>query len=112
MTIRTPSDFLPAGPHVRSSRNGHGMGEMKNLSESYEDRRENAGLLYEAFRAPSQAEIAEAAAAYLNRCSGRSVCTRTVINWLKCRNDMPAWAYKAVARHIDRVERLSRKIEG
>lgn len=97
---------------VRASQVEHGAGAMKSLSQQTDDRQENAGLIYRAFRAPSQAEIAEATARYLARSAGRDVSTRTVINWLQCKHDMPAWAYKAVARYIDGVDRLARRIEG
>ncbi len=85
---------------------------MKSLSQQDIDRRENAGLIYAAFRAPSQAEIAETTARYLHQAAGRDVSTRTVINWLQCKHDMPAWAYKSIAKAIHRVETLARKIEG
>ncbi|OWJ78403.1 MULTISPECIES: hypothetical protein [Haematobacter] len=73
-----------------------------------EDRQENANLIRRVFRSPSQAEVARKAADFL----GGEVTDRTVINWLQCRHDMPAWAFKRVSAYLEIVERIARRIEG
>lgn len=73
-----------------------------------EDRVENANLLKRVFRAPSQAEVARKTAEFL----GGEVTDRTVINWLQCQHDMPAWAFKRVSAYLEIVERIARRIEG
>lgn len=86
---------------------------MKSPSEQKpagrdEDRQENANLIRRVFRSPSQAEVARKAADFL----GGEVTDRTVINWLQCRHDMPAWAFKRVSAYLEIVERIARRIEG
>lgn len=86
---------------------------MKSPSEQTsigrdEDREENANLIRRVFRSPSQAEVARKAADFL----GGEVTDRTVINWLQCRHDMPAWAFKRVSAYLEIVERIARRIEG
>ena len=38
--------------------------------------------------------------------------SRQIIYWMKCENDMPSWAVKAVEHYLRRVEAIAHRIEG
>ncbi|WP_068115262.1 helix-turn-helix domain-containing protein [Tropicimonas marinistellae] len=81
---------------------------MKNLSNSFEDERRSprqrfADLLWCAFPARSEAEVAAKAARALG-CS-----ERTVRNWLRCENDASLTYFFAVAAIAQVEMRLGRR---
>lgn len=77
-----------------------------NVEMRMESRREDADLIRKAFWAPSQAQIARNARKVLG------VSKRQVEYWLNMENDMPSWVVKAAKKHVSRVERIARRIEG
>jgi hypothetical protein len=84
---------------------------MKYLAKSNGDfrdasRREDSRKLQIAFDGPSQSAIAEKASRALG------VSPRQIVYWLKCDNDMPSWAVKAVEFYLRKVDRLADRIEG
>ena len=69
-----------------------------NVDFRQASRREDSRKLQIAFEGPSQAAVSERAS--------------RAVYWLKCENDMPSWAVKAVEHYLSRVERLAERIEG
>ena len=84
---------------------------MKYLAKSDSDfrmksRRDDARKIQMAFDGPTQDAVAKKASRTIG------VSPRQIIYWMKCENDMPSWAVKAVEAYIRHVERVAERIEG
>ena len=69
-------------------------------------RRDDANKLRAAFNGPTQAAISTKASRALG------VSPRQIIYWMKCENDMPSWAVKAVEMYLRAVDRAADRIAG
>ncbi len=96
--------------HGSTSRLKHGVSSLKNLAVSAPDpimaaRKAFAALLWRAFPAPSEQDLAARAARALG------VSPRQVKNWLRCENSAAVHHYFAVAA-IAGAEVVCQRIEG
>ena len=107
----TPHPVSLSSASIDPAQVKRGANPMKYLAKSNVDfreasRREDSRKLQIAFEGPSQAAVSERASRALG------VSPRQIVYWLKCENDMPSWAVKAVEHYLSRVERLAERIEG
>ena len=110
MIAAAPNSLSSADP-VALSQDQHGGKAMKFLAKSNVDfrqasRKEDSRKLQMAFSGHTQDAIAQKAARALD------VSPRQIIYWMKCENDMPSWAVKAVEHYLRRVETIAIRIEG
>ncbi|WP_299663880.1 hypothetical protein [uncultured Ruegeria sp.] len=94
--MNAPSNSFTRSVHVSSSQNEHGVIALKNLARNSLDhesasRKWFASLLWRAFPAPSENDLALKAARVLD------VSPRQVKNWLRCQNDASLKYVTAVA---------------
>ena len=83
---------------------------MKNLAKwngKFRDasRLEDSLNLRAAFKGLTQSEIANRASKAIG------VSPRQIIYWMKCENDMPSWAVKAVLFYLKKIETSSNTVE-